>query len=77
MRSRRGRPDPPPRTVWKLQADVERRPVRQPPVVTAERLDPGRLAKGARFRWATPAPATPTTVGAGLRIAEGRVPARP
>ncbi|MET7733925.1 SRPBCC family protein [Streptomyces sp. NPDC005402] len=45
-------------TVWKLQTDVERWPSWQPPVLTAERLDPGRLRKGSRFRWTTPAPAT-------------------
>ncbi|MEU0028472.1 hypothetical protein [Streptomyces sp. NPDC006335] len=48
-------------TVWKLQTDVERRPARQLAVITAERLDSGRLAKGSRFRWTTPAPATRAT----------------
>ncbi|MFF7641903.1 SRPBCC family protein [Streptomyces canus] len=55
-------------TVWKLQTDVEHWPAWQPPVLTAERLDPGRLAKGSRFRWTTPAPATPTTPATTLGI---------
>ncbi|MET8082343.1 SRPBCC family protein [Streptomyces sp. NPDC005303] len=54
--------------VWKLQTDVERWPSWQPPVLTAERLDPGRLKKGSRFRWTTPAPATPTTPATTLGI---------
>ncbi|MFJ4201818.1 SRPBCC family protein [Streptomyces sviceus] len=54
--------------VWKLQTDVERWPTWQPPVLTAERLDPGPLAKGSRFRWTTPAPATPTTPATTLGI---------
>ncbi|MFJ8782732.1 SRPBCC family protein [Streptomyces sp. NPDC102476] len=60
-------------TVWKLQTDVERRPSWQPPVLTAERLDPGRLEKGSRFRWATPVPATPaTTLGITSTVRELR-----
>ncbi|TQJ54453.1 SRPBCC family protein [Streptomyces sp. SLBN-115] len=55
-------------TVWKLQTDVERWPSWQQPVLTAERLDPGRLGKGSRFRWTTPAPATPTTPATTLEI---------
>ncbi|WP_369170930.1 SRPBCC family protein [Streptomyces sp. R28] len=55
-------------TVWKLQTDVERWPSWQPPVTTAERLDPGRLKAGSRFRWTTPAPATPTTPATTLAI---------
>lgn len=55
-------------TVWKLQTDVERWPSWQPPVLTAERLDPGRLEKGSRFRWTTPVPATPTTPATTLGI---------
>jgi Polyketide cyclase / dehydrase and lipid transport len=55
-------------TVWKLQTDVERWPSWQPPVLTAERLDPGPLEKGARFRWTTPVPATPTTPATTLGI---------
>lgn len=55
-------------TVWKLQTDVERWPSWQPPVTTAERLDPGRLKAGSRFRWTTPAPATPTTPATTLTI---------
>ena len=45
-------------TVWKLQTDVERWPSWQPPVITSERLGPGRLKAGSQFRWTTPAPAT-------------------
>ncbi|MFH0181024.1 SRPBCC family protein [Streptomyces cacaoi] len=55
-------------TVWKLQTDVERWPSWQSPVLTAERLDPGRLGKGSRFRWTTPAPATPNTPATTLEI---------
>ncbi|MFI1925466.1 SRPBCC family protein [Streptomyces sp. NPDC020377] len=55
-------------TVWKLQTDVERWPSWQQPVLTAERLDTGRLGKGSRFRWTTPAPATPTTPATTLEI---------
>ncbi|RPF34986.1 SRPBCC family protein [Streptomyces sp. TLI_185] len=55
-------------TVWKLQTDVERWPSWQPPVTTAERLDPGRLETGSQFRWTTPAPATPTTPATTLTI---------
>ncbi|MCL8010891.1 SRPBCC family protein [Streptomyces sp. AS02] len=55
-------------TVWKLQTDVERWPSWQPPVTTAERLDPGRLKAGSQFRWTTPAPATPTTPATTLTI---------
>ncbi|TMR29537.1 SRPBCC family protein, partial [Nonomuraea zeae] len=53
--------DAPLSTIWKLQTDVERWPSWQPPVTTIERLDHGPLRKGSRFRWTTPAPATPTT----------------
>ncbi|MGW6547394.1 SRPBCC family protein [Streptomyces massasporeus] len=56
------------RTIWKLQTDVEGWPSWQPPVTTAERLDPGRLRKGSRFRWTTPAPATPHTPATTLEI---------
>ncbi|WP_242893828.1 SRPBCC family protein [Actinomadura litoris] len=45
-------------TVFKLQTDVERWPAWQPPVLTAKRLDHGRLRKGSRFHWTTPAPPT-------------------
>ncbi|QJT02929.1 hypothetical protein G9272_23730 [Streptomyces asoensis] len=55
-------------TVWKLQTDVERWPSWQSPVLTAERLDPGRLGRGSRFRWTTPAPATPNTPATTLEI---------
>ncbi|MFG3717194.1 SRPBCC family protein [Streptomyces massasporeus] len=56
------------RTIWKLQTDVEGWPSWQPPVTTMERLDPGRLRKGSRFRWTTPAPATPSTPATTLQI---------
>ncbi|WP_435284393.1 SRPBCC family protein [Streptomyces koelreuteriae] len=55
-------------TIWKLQTDVESWPSWQPPVTTMERLDSGRLRKGSRFRWTTPAPATPTTPATTLEI---------
>jgi hypothetical protein len=55
-------------TIWKLQTDVERWPAWQPPVTSAERLDPGRLKAGSQFRWTTPAPATPTTPATTLTI---------
>ncbi|MEU1802223.1 SRPBCC family protein [Streptomyces sp. NPDC019937] len=55
-------------TVWKLQTDVERWPAWQAPVLTMKRLDPGPLRKGSRFRWTTPAPATPTTPETTLSI---------
>ncbi|WP_406007777.1 SRPBCC family protein [Streptomyces sp. NBC_00637] len=54
--------------VWKLQTDVARWPSWQPPVLSAERLDAGRLTKGSRFRWTTPAPATPATPATTLEI---------
>ncbi|MFI7537954.1 SRPBCC family protein [Streptosporangium sp. NPDC049376] len=54
--------------VFALQADVERWPGWQAPVLTAERLDPGPLRAGSRFRWTTPAPATATTPATVLRI---------
>ncbi|WP_344367983.1 SRPBCC family protein [Streptomyces indiaensis] len=56
------------RTVWKLQTDVEDWPSWQPPVTSVERLDTGPLRKGSRFRWTTPAPATPTTPATTLEI---------
>ncbi|MBA6435027.1 SRPBCC family protein [Streptomyces sp. GMR22] len=55
-------------TVFALQTDVERWPTWQPPVLTTKRLDPGPLRKGSRFRWTTPAPATPTTPATTLTI---------
>jgi uncharacterized membrane protein len=55
-------------TVFKLQTDVERWPSWQPPVRTMERLDSGRLRKGSRFRWTTPAPPTPTTPATTMEI---------
>ncbi|MER6783370.1 SRPBCC family protein [Streptomyces sp. NPDC000658] len=54
--------------IWRLQTDVERWPDWQPPVTGAERLDAGPLRKGSRFRWTTPAPATPTTPATTLKI---------
>jgi uncharacterized membrane protein len=56
------------RTVWRLQADVERWPSWQAPVTTAKRLDRGPLRRGSAFRWTTPAPATPTTPATTLVI---------
>ncbi|MER8157388.1 SRPBCC family protein [Streptomyces sp. NPDC094472] len=55
-------------TVFALQTDVQRWPTWQPPVLTMKRLDPGPLRKGSRFRWTTPAPATPTTPATTLNI---------
>ncbi|MPY53112.1 SRPBCC family protein, partial [Streptomyces acidicola] len=55
-------------TVWKLQTDVENWPSWQPPVLTMERLDHGPFRKSSRFRWTTPAPATPTTPATTLEI---------
>ncbi|MEV0668446.1 SRPBCC family protein [Actinomadura luteofluorescens] len=55
-------------TVFGLQADVERWPDWQEPVLSMERLDPGPLRKGSRFRWTTPAPPTPTTPATTLTI---------
>ncbi|MEI5520918.1 SRPBCC family protein [Streptomyces brasiliscabiei] len=60
--------DAPLSTVWKLQTDVENWPSWQAPVLGAERLDHGPLRKGSRFRWTTPAPATPTTPATTLEI---------
>ncbi|GAB2905984.1 SRPBCC family protein [Streptomyces heilongjiangensis] len=60
--------DAPLSTVWKLQTDVANWPSWQPPVLTAQRLDHGPLRKGSRFRWTTPAPATPTTPATVLDI---------
>ncbi|PPK68582.1 SRPBCC family protein [Actinokineospora auranticolor] len=54
--------------VWKLQTDVERWPSWQEPVTTMERLDPGPLRAGSRFRWTTPVPATPVTPETTLTI---------
>jgi len=47
--------------IWRLHTDVARWPSWQPAVTSAKRLDPGPLRPGSRFRWTTPAPATPTT----------------
>lgn len=60
--------DAPLSTIWKLQTDVENWPSWQAPVLTNERLDHGPLRKGSRFRWTTPAPATPTTPATTLEI---------
>ncbi len=49
------------RTIWELQADVERWPSWQKAVTGIKRLDPGPLRPRSRFRWTTPVPATPTT----------------
>ncbi|GAA4785581.1 SRPBCC family protein [Streptomyces ziwulingensis] len=58
----------PVRIVFKLQTDVERWPSWQAPVSSIKRLDPGPLREGSRFRWTTPAPATPTTPDTTLEI---------
>ncbi|MDJ0382379.1 SRPBCC family protein [Streptomyces sp. G-G2] len=55
------------RTVWNLQADVERWPSWQAPVTAAERLGSGPLHEGSAFRWATPLPPNPTPA-TGLEI---------
>ncbi|AXB41195.1 SRPBCC family protein [Amycolatopsis albispora] len=47
--------------IFRLQTDVESWPSWQEPVLSADRLDHGPLRSGSRFRWTTPAPATPTT----------------
>ncbi|POM27315.1 Polyketide cyclase / dehydrase and lipid transport [Actinomadura rubteroloni] len=54
--------------VFALQTDVERWPTWQEPVLSAQRLDPGTLRRGSRFRWTTPAPPTPTTPATTLTI---------
>ncbi|WP_103353438.1 SRPBCC family protein [Amycolatopsis sp. CA-128772] len=58
----------PARTAWKLHTDVAGWPAWQTAVTGARRLDPGPLRPGSRFRWATPAPATPTTSATTLVI---------
>ncbi|WP_214325751.1 SRPBCC family protein [Nonomuraea sediminis] len=55
-------------TIWKLHTDVEGWPSWQKPVTSMKRLDPGPLRKGSRFRWTTPAPATPATPATTLVI---------
>ena len=55
-------------TVWKLHTDVEDWPSWQEPVISAKRLDRGPLRQDSRFRWTTPAPATPTTPATTLVI---------
>ncbi|WP_433237219.1 SRPBCC family protein [Streptosporangium sp. CA-135522] len=54
--------------IWKLHTDVEGWPSWQAPVTSMKRLDPGPLRKGSRFRWTTPAPATPATPATTLVI---------
>ncbi|MEU5432100.1 SRPBCC family protein [Streptomyces sp. NPDC020719] len=55
-------------TLWKLHTDVEGWPSWQASVTSMKRLDPGPLRAGSRFRWTTPAPATPTTPATTLVI---------
>ena len=55
-------------TVWKLHTAVEGWPDWQAAVTSMKRLDPGPLRPGSRFRWTTPAPATPTTPATTLEI---------
>ncbi|WP_344867223.1 SRPBCC family protein [Amycolatopsis ultiminotia] len=49
------------RTVWNVQTRVAGWPTWQKSVTSMKRLDPGPLRPGSRFRWTTPAPATPST----------------
>jgi hypothetical protein len=58
----------PPGAVWRRHTDVARWPAWQSAVTSAERLDPGPLRPGSRFRWTTPAPPTPTTPATTLVI---------
>lgn len=55
-------------TVWTLHTGVEGWPSWQNAVTSVKRLDPGPLRPGSRFRWTTPAPATPTTPATTLVI---------
>jgi uncharacterized membrane protein len=55
-------------TVWKLHTEVEAWPSWQETVTSVKRLDRGPLRKDSRFRWTTPAPATPTTPATTLVI---------
>ncbi|MFJ9074625.1 SRPBCC family protein [Streptomyces sp. NPDC102278] len=55
-------------TVWKVQTDVQRRPRRQSPVETAERLEHGPLRSGSAFRWTVPVPPNPSTPATSLEI---------
>ncbi|WIY00625.1 SRPBCC family protein [Amycolatopsis mongoliensis] len=58
----------PPSTVWKVQTGVAGWPEWQAAVTSAQRLDPGPLHPGSRFRWTTPAPATPSSPATTLVI---------
>jgi len=55
-------------TVWKVQTGVAGWPAWQSAVTSAKRLDPGPLHPGSRFRWTTPAPATPSSPATTLVI---------
>lgn len=55
-------------TVWKVQTGVAGWPDWQAAVTSAKRLDPGPLHPGSRFRWTTPAPATPSSPATTLVI---------
>jgi uncharacterized membrane protein len=55
-------------TVWKVQTAVEGWPAWQAAVTSAKQLDPGPLHAGSRFRWTTPAPATPSSPATTLVI---------
>ena len=48
-------------TVWNLHTDVTGWPSWQSAVTSMNKLDPGPLHPGSRFRWTTPAPATAST----------------
>jgi uncharacterized membrane protein len=55
-------------TVWDVQTGVEGWPAWQAAVTSVQRLDPGPLHPGSRFRWTTPAPATPSSPATTLVI---------
>ncbi|WP_409466722.1 SRPBCC family protein [Amycolatopsis sp. GA6-003] len=55
-------------TVWRLHTRVESWPDWQKSVTSMKRLDPGQWHPGSRFRWTTPAPATPSTPATTLVI---------
>jgi hypothetical protein len=57
-----------PSTAWKVQTDVAGWPAWQAAVTSVKRLDPGPLRPGSRFRWTTPAPATPSSPATTLVI---------
>jgi uncharacterized membrane protein len=54
--------------VWKVHTGLEAWPTWQSAVTGVRRLDPGPLHPGSRFRWTTPAPATPSSPATTLVI---------